>query len=147
LRLASQREELRVVHDQVGAPTWSREIANATAQILASLATRGNLADSLAIVGGTYHMTASGVASWYDFAEAILHNASKASANTPWLAGATNGRPLIARGIAPITTAEYPTPAHRPPYSVLSNSLLAKTFGVRLPEWRTSLDDMFSAVQ
>jgi dTDP-4-dehydrorhamnose reductase len=145
LRLASQREELRIVHDQVGAPTWCREIANATTQILASLAWSRGIANSLADVSGTYHMTAGGSASWYDFAEAILHNASKASANTSWLAAATNGRPLIARGIAPITTAEYPTPAHRPAYSVLSNSLLAKTFRVHLPEWHTSLDEVFRA--
>ncbi len=145
LRLASQREELRIVHDQVGAPTWCREIANATTQILASLAWSRGIANSLADVSGTYHMTAGGSASWYDFAEAILHNASKAPANTSWLAAATNGRPLITRGIAPITTAEYPTPAHRPAYSVLSNSLLAKTFGVHLPEWHTSLDEVFRA--
>lgn len=139
LRLASQREELKVVHDQVGAPTWSREIATTTCRILASFDLRGDLSRSLLDVSGTYHMTASGSASRYDFAEAILHYASKASANTPWLAAATNGRPLIARGITPIATAEYPTLAHRPAYSVLSNSLLTKTFGIQLPHWRRQL--------
>ena len=95
---------------------------------------------------GTYHMTAGGVASWCDFAQAIVDNASKTSpmpscgSPQPRMA-----RPLLARHIIPITTAEYPTPARRPAYSVLSNSLLTKTFGIHLPDWRTSLDRVFKA--
>jgi len=146
LRLASQREELRVVQDQVGAPTWSREIAGATTQILASLATSSDLVCSMADVGGTYHMTARGVASWYDFAQAITDNASRTSPGLLWLDAATNGRPLIARRIVPIKTAEYPTAARRPSYSVLSNSLLIRTFGIQLPDWHTQLYCLFSGV-
>lgn len=145
LRLASQREELKVVHDQIGAPTWSHEIASATTGILASLAGPSERAFSLAGVSGTYHMTARGVATWCNFAQAILDNASKTSPSPLWLAAATNGRPILARHIIPITTAEYPTPARRPAYSVLSNSLLTKTFGIHLPDWHTSLDDIFKA--
>lgn len=143
LRFASQREELRIVHDQVGAPTWCREIATATTNLLASLVARSDQASRLEDFSGTYHMTAGGVASWYDFARAILDDASKVSPMPPWFAAATNDRPLLARRIIPITTAEYPTPARRPAYSVLSNSLLTKTFGIRLPEWRASLADAF----
>src|SRR5579863_3659011 len=124
LRLASQREELRVVHDQVGAPTWSRDIASATTHILAELGSRGDNLFSLAASTGIYHMTAGGVSSWCDFAQAIVRNASKTSPKPQWLATATQNRPLLVRTIIPITTAEYPTPARRPAYSVLSNSLL-----------------------
>ena len=147
LRLASQREELRIVRDQVGAPTWCRDIASATTQILAALASQGDHLLSLAASTGTYHTTAAGTASWRDFAQAIVQNASKTSPTPQWLAAATQNRPLIVRNIVPITTAEYPTPARRPAYSVLSNSLLIRTFGVQLPDWRTSLDCVFNIEQ
>jgi len=144
LRLASQREELRIVRDQVGAPTWCRDIASATTQILAALAAQGDHLPSLAAFAGSYHMTAGGVATWFDFAQAIVQNASKTSPAPQWLAAATQNRPLLVRDIVPTTTAEYPTPARRPAYSVLSNSLLIRTFGVHLPDWRTSLDCVFN---
>jgi dTDP-4-dehydrorhamnose reductase len=143
LRLASQREELRVVHDQVGAPTWSRDIASATTQILAALASRGDHLLSLTASTGTYHMTAGGAASWCDFAQATVRIASKTSPAPQWLVAATQNHPLIVRNVVPITTAEYPTPARRPAYSVLSNSLLTRTFGIQLPDWRTSLDRVY----
>ncbi len=147
LRLASQREALRIVHDQFGAPTWSRDIASATAEILTAVAAPGDWPSSVAGSSGTYHMTSAGVASWYDFAQAIVQNASQAASEPNWLAAATQDRPLLVRKIVPITTAEYPTPARRPPYSVLSNSLLAKTFDIRLPDWRASLDRVFHSDQ
>jgi dTDP-4-dehydrorhamnose reductase len=143
LRLASQREELRIVQDQIGAPTWSREIARATTDILARLAVNGDTPLSFPGVSGTYHMTAQGSATWYDFAQAILDEAARAPLNLSWMETATGNRPLIARRVVPITTAEYPTPARRPPYSVLSNSLLARTFGLQLSEWRVALHDAF----
>jgi dTDP-4-dehydrorhamnose reductase len=139
LRLASQREELRIVHDQFGAPTWCREIARGTASVLGALSVAHGGALSLPETGGVFHMTAAGVATWYEFAEAILDEAAHASSDPPWLSAATGGRTLIAKRITPITTAEYPTPARRPPYSVLSNSLLAQRFGVQLTPWRTQL--------
>ena len=141
LRLATQREELRIVRDQIGAPTGSREIADATTKILCQLYRReGGLSD----VSGTYHMTANGVTNWHEFATAILEEASHAPKTVPWFAAATGGKPLITRRILPITTQEFPTPARRPAYSVLSNARLMKTFGIQLPGWRTQLHRAFS---
>jgi dTDP-4-dehydrorhamnose reductase len=143
LRLATEREELRIVSDQVGAPTLSREIARATVSILEKLSHGGVCAaSSWNNASGTYHMTAGGVTSWYGFARAILNEAARAPSGSAWLASATNGRPLIARRVVPITTAEYPTPARRPTYSVLSNSRLASTFGVPLPDWTAQLHEL-----
>jgi dTDP-4-dehydrorhamnose reductase len=139
LRLASEREELRIVRDQIGAPTWCREIARGTALVLGRLSDNRKGALTLPEAGGIYHMSAAGVTTWYDFAQAILDEASHAPPNLPWLAAATGGRTLIAKRILPITTAEYPTPARRPAYSVLSNSRLAQRFGIRLTDWRTQL--------
>jgi dTDP-4-dehydrorhamnose reductase len=139
LRLATEREELRIVRDQIGAPTWSREIATRTAKILSHVIERSNAASLFSGVSGTYHMTAAGETTWYDFARAVLEEASSMPQGIPWFAAATGGRPLITRRIIPITTEEYPTPASRPAYSVLSNSLLTRTFGVRMDDWRTQL--------
>jgi dTDP-4-dehydrorhamnose reductase len=139
LRLATEKEELRIVNDQFGAPTWSREIAVATVKILAHRST----ASTLAQVTDIYHLTASGETTWYDFACAILKEAAHISPEVPWFAEATKRRPIIAKGIIPITTAQYPTPASRPAYSVLSNSRLIQTFGYRLPDWRTQLSELF----
>ena len=139
LLLASQREELRIVDDQFGAPTWCREIARGTVSVLGRLLSDRGGSLSLPETGGVYHMTAAGVTTWHDFAKAILDEASHASPSLPWLAKATGGRALIAKRISPITTAQYPTPARRPAYSVLANSLLAQRFGVQLAEWGTQL--------
>ena len=145
LRLATQREELRVVRDQIGAPTWSHEIARATAEVLGRLMGEGDIASALARSGGTYHMTAAGVTNWHEFALAILEEASHMPRDTPWLAAATGGLPLVTRRVRPITTPEYPTPARRPAYSVLSNSRLERSFGVRLTDWRVQLHSAFHA--
>jgi dTDP-4-dehydrorhamnose reductase len=147
LRLASQQEELRIVRDQIGAPTWCREIARGTVSILErSLRVRGTQL-SLSENTGTYHMTAEGATSWYEFACTILEEAAKAPQNLSWFVSATNGRPILARRIVPITTAEYPTAASRPPYSVLSNSLLTQTFALQLPDWRMQLRRAFTETQ
>jgi dTDP-4-dehydrorhamnose reductase len=145
LRLASQREELRIVRDQIGAPTWCREIARATTSILGQFSEPNETTRSFSQASGTYHMTAGGVASWYDFAQAILDETSKAPPNLPWLAAATNGGPLLACRAVPITTAEYPTLARRPSNSVLSNALLASIFAIQLPDWRKQLHSAFRA--
>jgi dTDP-4-dehydrorhamnose reductase len=144
LRLATQREELKIVRDQTGAPTWSRELADATTKILSRLYVGETSQDSLSNVSGTYHMTAAGVTNWHEFATAILEEASHASIATPWFAAATGRNPVIARHVIPITTQEFPTPARRPAYSILSNARLMKTFRVQLPEWRTQLHRAFS---
>jgi dTDP-4-dehydrorhamnose reductase len=148
LRLATQREELRIVKDQIGAPTSSRELAEATARVVSQLSALKNasMGKNLAGLGGTYHMTAGGVTNWSEFATTILDHASAAieSKKSPaWLLTTLNGAPLITRRVVPITTAEYPTPARRPPYSVLSNERLAKTFGIRLPDWDAQLRRVF----
>jgi dTDP-4-dehydrorhamnose reductase len=144
LRLATQREELRIVRDQIGAPTLSSEIANATSKILAQICDTEGGPFSLADVSGIYHMTAAGETSWYDFANAILEEGAKTPAAGPWLATATNNLPLIARRVIPITTNEYPTRARRPAYSVLSNARLNRTFSLQLPDWRKQLHSVFA---
>jgi dTDP-4-dehydrorhamnose reductase len=143
LRLASQHEELRIVRDQIGSPTWCREIGLGTVSVLERLAQNQGGSFSLPETGGTYHMTAGGATTWYDFTRAILDEASKAPPGLSWLASAANGRPFLAPRVIPVTTAEYPTPAQRPAYSVLSNSLLHQSFGVRLPDWPAQLHSAF----
>jgi dTDP-4-dehydrorhamnose reductase len=140
LRLATEREELRIVNDQIGAPTWSREIASATAEVLRNFFDRTGNVSAWAELSGTYHMTAGGETSWFEFAKAILEEAKKqATSPPPWFAEATRGKPLLSRVVTPITTAEYPTPARRPAYSVLSNLHTVRTFGIELADWRTQL--------
>lgn len=144
LRLATEREELRIVRDQTGAPTWAREIAVSTAKILRWVIERSSVVSAFSQVHGIYHMTAAGETTWYECASLILEEAARVSREVSWFAEATRGRPLITKRIIPITTAEYPTPASRPPYSVLSNSRLIQTFGFELPDWRTQLQRAFS---
>ena len=122
LRLGAEKEELRIVSDQIGNPTWSYDIANAIANLL-------NFPENQ-IPWGTYHFTNSGVASWYDFAVAIFEEGHKLNF------------PLKIKTVLPITTAEYPTPAQRPAYSVLSKAKFRKTLGVYPPYWRDSLKKM-----
>ena len=108
LRLATQQETLRIVQDQIGAPTWSCEIAKATTNILAQICEHQDPLLSFSTVSGLYHMTAAGETSWYDFAKAILEEAQHHLPDSPWLTAATERRPLIARQVVPITTKEYP---------------------------------------
>ena len=139
LRLATEKEELRVVRDQFGTPTWSRDIAEATVKILAQLTSQGSVANSFSRVSGIYHLTAAGETTWFDFARAILEEAAQLSPAVEWFDKATRGRSLTTKQIIPITTSEYPTRASRPLYSVLSNSRLRQTFGIELPHWRTQV--------
>ncbi|WPL17159.1 dTDP-4-dehydrorhamnose reductase [Thiorhodovibrio winogradskyi] len=118
LRLFRERPELRVVEDQIGTPTWSRMLAEVTAQILYR-AFRGDL--SLDDHQGLYHVTGGGATSWFGFAEAI-RDAS-----------------CLQCKVLPIPTSEYPAPAPRPAYSVLDTHLFHATFGLTLPDWRQSL--------
>ncbi len=145
LRLATQRTELRIVGDQVGAPTTSREIARGTTDILRQIAEAGKSQRDAGEISGIYHMTAAGSTSWCEFANAILDEAANSSADIAWLAAATNKLPLLVRRATPIATAEYPTPARRPAYSVLSNARLARSFSVQLPDWRDQLHSLFTA--
>jgi dTDP-4-dehydrorhamnose reductase len=131
LRVGAEREEVRVVADQIGTPTWSAEIARsitALAQHLGDPSNHGNhQADS-----GIYHFTNSGAASWYDFAVAIFEEAKSL------------GVSLALKRVVPITTAEYPTPTQRPPYSVLSNQKIQPLLSAPTPQWRQSLRQMLT---
>lgn len=120
-RLAKERTELKIVADQVGAPTWSRMIAEATVQVLAQIHSPHHESDMTAL-RGIYNLTCDGQASWYEFTRAIFASAEK--------------KPTI----LPITTADYPTPAKRPAYSVLANTKLLRTFGIKLPDWEMALN-------
>jgi len=126
LRLARERNDLKIVDDQVGAPTWSRMIAEATAQIFVQFYSRLTFHPSLLTdIGGIYHMTAGGQTSWFGFAEAILNHVSGSVAPVPHL--------------TPIVTEEYPTPAKRPRNSVMSNVKLNHQFDVKMPSWEMGL--------
>ena len=131
LRLSKERDELRVVADQIGAPTWSRMIAEMTGQALACVAAPKGL--QLSDVSGTYHLTGSGSTSWFGFTQAILENVTQRGISD---AGATS--PHLPR-LVPITTNEYPTPAQRPQNSQMSNAKLARVFGLVSPAWDSQL--------
>jgi len=143
LRLATEREELKVVEDQTGAPTSAKDLAEAATAILKGIipATDGSL--TFPKISGTYHMTAAGQTNWYEFAKAILEEATRAPQDLPWLTSATNGRPIISSRVLPTSTQAFGSPAHRPAYSVLSNARLLEGFGVTLAHWRTQLHRCF----
>jgi len=143
LRMATEREELRIVSDQVGAPTCAADLATATCKILAGINERNRKQFDFSGISGTYHMSAAGQTTWYDFAMAILEEAEASSHGQRWVSDATKGRQLIARRVIPISTEEFHSPTHRPSYSVLSNCKLVQTFGVALPEWRAQLRRCF----
>jgi dTDP-4-dehydrorhamnose reductase len=133
LKLAAERPELRVVDDQVGAPTWSRELANATRKIIEQLIAESSSAkisigEALGDRRGIYHMTAAGSVSWYEFATAIVEEVRKR--------GLSKGN--LAK-IIPIASSQYPMPAARPHNSRLCNQKLSNVFSVTLPPWRESL--------
>jgi dTDP-4-dehydrorhamnose reductase len=113
-RLAAEGKPLRIVDDQVGCPTWCRSIAETTAAALRACPT----ADALREVSGVYHSVCGGETSWYGFARACV------PAET---------------AVQPITTADYPTPARRPAYSVLDCDKLRRVFGLALPPWQEAL--------
>jgi len=118
LRLAAEREELRVVDDQVGTPSWTYDIARAIKTLITSDAS------------GTYHFSNEGVASWYDFSTEIIDIARKL------------GYPLKTTRVKPIPCCDYPTPAARPSYSVLSKRKIRGLLGYDVPHWRKSLKSM-----
>lgn len=126
LKLGREREQLRVVNDQRGAPTSARLIAAATALALAHMYARRAVDREKFL--GTFHLCAGGECSWFDFAAAIFARAQAAG--------------LVERApeLLPITTAEYPTKAKRPAYSVLDSTKFQATFGLHLPPWQDGLD-------
>jgi len=146
LRLAAEKEELRIVRDQIGAPTSSHEIAAATVKVLEQIRTPPASVRRWPEIKGIYHMTAGGETNWYEFAKLILELAASQSRPEAWFAAATRGRPLMTRRLVSIATKEYPTPARRPLYSVLSNKRLNREFGVKLPDWEAQLRLIFRGI-
>lgn len=123
LQLAQKHQELRIVDDQIGAPTWARNIADATA-ILAEICCRKRRES--AFTSSVFHLTASGATSWHGFAEAILEETTQ---------DATQVRPVVRR----ILSHERASPAVRPKNSRLANQRLNREFGIILPAWRRAL--------
>lgn len=121
VRLARERETLRVVNDQIGCPTWSRMIAQATALALQRVLG----ADDPSAFNGIYNLAASGQASWHGFASRIVD-----------LMPAAHRR---CQRVEAIPTTAYPTPARRPAFSVLDTAKLQRVFGLRLPDWAAGL--------
>jgi dTDP-4-dehydrorhamnose reductase len=119
LRLARERDALRVVNDQIGNPTSAHDVADALLAIARRALQDGDHPR------GVYHVTASGAVTWYGFAQEIMRLAA--------------GHGQRAVPVEPITTADYPTPAKRPANSRLDCSKLARDFGLRLPCWKDSL--------
>jgi dTDP-4-dehydrorhamnose reductase len=131
LRLAREKPELKIVGDQFGAPTWSRLIAQVTADILNRLIWQAqvdqeSLPEVMGSDGGVYHLTAAGETNWYEFAKAIFAADPHASEQ-------------ILTRVLPILTSAYPTPAIRPTNSRLDHRLLESTFGLSLPHWQEGL--------
>jgi dTDP-4-dehydrorhamnose reductase len=124
LRLGKEREELKVVVDQVGSPTWAKDIATAITHLLINVDNPP----------GIYNFTNSGVASWFDLTKAIFEEAK------------ISGIPLKIQRVIPITTAEYPTPAVRPAYSVLSGQKISQQLDYIPPYWRDSLKAMLTQI-
>jgi dTDP-4-dehydrorhamnose reductase len=125
LRLARERDELRIVADQHGCPTSTRDIAEAILAIDRALA-EGNRSF------GTYHFAGTGATTWHEFATTIVEVQ----------AAATGRRPIVTA----ITTAEYPTPARRPANSELDSSLFASDFGIRAEGWRRRTEETVAAL-
>ena len=119
LRLGREKDELGVIFDQIGTPTYARDLAVA---IFAAI--------EKGVVPGIYHFSNEGVASWYDFTLAIHR-----------LAGIESCR------VRPIHTTDYPTPATRPHYSVLDKSKIKETFGIEIPHWETSLAECIALLK
>ena len=113
IRLGKEKPELGVIFDQIGTPTYARDLAVVIMTII-----------NMGIIPGVYHFTNEGVISWYDFTKAIHR-----------IAGITTCH------VRPLHTAEYPTPAHRPHYSVLDKTKIKKTYGIEIPYWEESLKD------
>ncbi len=115
LKMAKKQDSINIVNDQVGCPTWSRLVAEATAQLVVCLQH---------VPSGIYHMSCGGEVSRYAFSQEVFAHFS----------------PGIAPVLHPIDTKDFPTPARRPPYSALSQQKLYKMSGIQLPHWKTALE-------
>lgn len=124
LRLADEREELRVVNDQIGSPTWCRVIAQTTGELLQRRAWED---------AGLMHLACKGHASWFEFASDIVSRTASRRQKQPRM--------------TPIASHEYPTPARRPANSRLSTARLERTLGHELPHWRDSLSACLATLE
>lgn len=129
LRLASEREQLKVIADQIGAPTGADLLADLTAHMLR--ATRVNPA-----LSGTYHAVAGGETSWHDYARFVIEFARARGKEVK----------VAPDQILPVPTSDYPTPARRPLNSRLSTAKLQQRFGLRLPEWQHGVERMLNEI-
>lgn len=129
LKLAGEKPELRIVNDQIGAPTWCRDIAEATAAIAKNWLAGGTNHGT-----GIYHLTAAGETSWYGFANEAIRLRSLADPAR-----------AFAR-LLPILTAEYPTAAMRPKNSRLNCGKMRKDFGIQMPDWKISLEKIVASI-
>ena len=118
LRLGAEKPSLNVVFDQIGTPTYAPDLAAAIWQIISQV---DNLRLTVEEIAGVWHYSNEGVTSWYDFAQAIFE-----LKNLPCRA-------------LPIETKDFPTPAQRPPFSVLNKAKIKAAFGLDIPHWRESL--------
>lgn len=118
LRLGKERPALNVVFDQIGTPTFAPDLAEAILTIIQKV---DNQEVERGSIGGVWHYSNEGVTSWYDFAVEVF---------------AMSGVPCR---VSPIETKDYPTPAQRPPFSVLNKSKIKAMFGLQIPHWRESL--------
>ena len=134
LRLAKERKELKIVDDQIGAPTWSRLIAETTS---IALAKKLGSIDSAAMPWGLYNLTASGATSWYGFAQAIFREARLLELIPP------DKMTLV----MPLPSSEYKFKAVRPLYSVLSNDKMLRTMHLRMPSWEECFNRSVSEVR
>ena len=118
LRLGKDRDELGVIFDQVGTPTYAKDLALTCLRVLSN--SKGN---KISLKGKLYHFSNEGVASWYDFAKAIMQIGN------------------VNCNVKPIETKDYPTPAKRPHFSVLNKSKVKNDFGIEIPYWKDSLEE------
>jgi dTDP-4-dehydrorhamnose reductase len=133
LKLARERDHLRIVGDQYGAPTWSRDLAEMTLQVIGrceKAATTLPLSDVLSEVGGIYHASGRGETTWHGFAAEAIRIQSEKETTTPFA------------HTEAITTADYPTPAKRPANSRLNCNKLQQQFGWRMMHWQESLREV-----
>ncbi|MDX2263831.1 MAG: dTDP-4-dehydrorhamnose reductase [Hyphomicrobiales bacterium] len=128
LRLGAERSELRIVADQTGSPSYAKDVADAAAAMLAAALERRDA--GRAAGWGVHHVTNAGETTWFGFATEIFALSRRVGGPAPKL--------------TPIATADYPTPARRPAYSVLDGASAAAAFVVAMRDWREALADCFA---
>lgn len=132
LKLASTREELSIIHDQIGAPTGAALIADITAQAL-KLYSLSSSAEQKKL-HGHYHLAASGECSWYEYANYIFEIVRR------------KGKELVLKNTKPINTIDYPTPAKRPSNSRLNTNKLKANFKIHLPDWKVGVEQVLEEI-